>query len=64
MTTLPQLRQTYHSNARYSVTQEEVNASHNFLDNANLASLTPFLAKNQSPTLPFLGSGLRSSQRA
>ena len=40
--------------ARYPVTQEEVDASHNFLGNTDLASLTPFLSRNRSPSLPFL----------
>ena len=40
--------------ARYPATHEEVNTSRDFLDNAGLASLTPFLARNQSTSLPFL----------
>ena len=40
--------------ARHPATQEEVNASHDFLGDADLASLTPFLSRNQSPALPFL----------
>jgi hypothetical protein len=40
--------------ARHPATHEEVNASRKFLDNTGLASLTPFLARNQSACLPFL----------
>ena len=40
--------------ARHPATHEEVNASREFLDNTGLASLTPFLAGNQSTSLPFL----------
>lgn len=39
---------------RHPATHEEVNASREFLDNTDLASLTPFLARNQSASLPFL----------
>jgi len=34
-------------------TQNEVNKSQAFLDNSDVASLTPFLADNQSPSIPF-----------
>ena len=40
--------------ARHPATYEDVNTSRDFLDNAALASLTPFLARNQSTSLPFL----------
>ena len=40
--------------ARHPATHEEVNTSRDFLDNAGLASLIPFLAKNQPTGLPFL----------
>jgi hypothetical protein len=40
--------------ARHPATHEEVNASREFLRNTSLASLTPFLARNQSTSLPFL----------
>ena len=40
--------------ARHPVTPEEVDASRDFLGDAGFASLTPFLAGNQSICLPFL----------
>ena len=40
--------------ARHPATHEEVNASRDVLGDAGLASLTPFLASNQSSKLPFL----------
>ena len=40
--------------ARHPATHEEVNASRDVLGDTGLASLTPFLASNQSPRLPFL----------
>lgn len=40
--------------ARHPVTPEEVNPSHDFLGDAGLASLTPFLVANQSTSLPLL----------
>ena len=40
--------------ARHPATHEEINASRDFLGDAGLASLTPFLARNQSTNLPFL----------
>ena len=40
--------------ARHPVTPEEINPSKDFLGDTGLASLTPFLAANQSTCLPFL----------
>ena len=40
--------------ARHPATHEEVNASRDFLGNTGLASLTPFLARDQSASFPFL----------
>ena len=39
--------------ARHPVTRDEVNISQEFLGNADLASLTPFLARDQTARLPF-----------
>lgn len=44
--------------ARHPATHEEVNACREFLGNTALASLTPFLARNQSVSLPFLHASI------
>ena len=44
--------------ARYPVSQNEVNASHTFLDDSGIAALTPFISDNHPSSLPILHASI------